>query len=293
MDSMQLGGGSDLPDSRLYTFLDDDREFALYFLEGQRLIHDLALLHAIHGPGFAYFRDAVLSVQPMISLIKRGEQFGFYIDSDDPYFRLKIETGHHGDTRCVLVPENFREFPAAMHGFVRVLKLFPHNRPPYESVLRADGLALREIVNRVLRDSYQVNSVVLLSDRSDQSVMLHQLPPLAGREDYEYSHEATLARRDRIRGGIEALLARGLDDPERIREAFQALGWRPVAERPVQFRCTCSRDRMVHNVRLVYSREGDALFDAGQSALEVVCEYCKTRYLIARRELRAGDPGPN
>ena len=84
-DQVPSGG---LPDSRLYTFLDEQREFALYFLEGQRLIHDLVLTHAVQGPGFAYFRDAVLSVQPMISLIKRGEQIGFYIDSEDPYFRL-------------------------------------------------------------------------------------------------------------------------------------------------------------------------------------------------------------
>ena len=91
-----------LPESRLYTFIDEPREFALYFLEGQRLIHDLAVVHAIRGDGFAYFRDTVLSVQPMIALLKGGEQFGFYIDSEQPYFRLKIEAAHGGATRCAL-----------------------------------------------------------------------------------------------------------------------------------------------------------------------------------------------
>ena len=52
----------EIPESRLYTFMDETREFALTFLEGQRLIHDLALLHAIQGPGFAYFRDVLLRV---------------------------------------------------------------------------------------------------------------------------------------------------------------------------------------------------------------------------------------
>lgn len=287
------GGGGALPESRLFTFLDREREFALYFLEGQRLIHDLAVTHGIEGPGFAYFRDAVLSVQPMISLIKWGEQFGFYIDSDDPYFRLKIETGHHGDTRCALVPERFREFPAAMTGTVRLLKLFPHNRPPYQSVLQADRLALREVVNRVLRDSYQVNSAVLVSEHSDQSVLLHQLPPIAGREEYEYSQEAVRERRDRIRADVETVLAPGLVDPGEIRSAFEAIGWHPVAERPIRFRCSCSRERMVHNVRLVYLREGDSLFDPAQTALEIVCEYCKSRYLIGRKELVEGSSRPN
>lgn len=287
------GGAAALPDSRLYTFLDAGREFALYFLEGQRLIHDLAVTQHVEGPGFAYFRHAVLSVQPMISLIKWGEQFGFYIDSEDPYFRLKIETAHNGDTRCALVPERFREFPAAMRGTVRVLKLFPHNRAPYQSVIRVDGLALREIVNRVLRDSYQVKSAVLLSEHSDQSVLLHQLPPIAGREEYDYSQEAVRERRDRIRTDVETVLAAGLVDPEGIREAFSVIGWQPIAERPVRFRCSCSRERMVHNVRLVYAREGEALFDVGQNALEIVCEYCKSRYVIARQELREGTSRPN
>jgi redox-regulated HSP33 family molecular chaperone len=50
---------------------------------------------------------------------------------------------------------------------------------------------------------------------------------------------------------------------------------------------------MVHNVRLVHRREGDALFDPGQSALEVICEYCKSRYLIGRREIAEGSARPN
>lgn len=286
-------GGAGIPESRLYTFLDRRREFALTFLDGQRLIHDLAVLHAIEGPGFAYFRDAVLSVQPMITLIKRGEQIGFYIDSEDPYFRLKIETGFAGDTRCVLVPENFREFPAAMHGFVRVLRLFPNNRAPYESVLRADGLALREIVNKVLDDSYQVNCAVLVSERSDQSVLLHQLPPLPSEDDYDYSVEAVRSRREAIRADVLDLLARGLVEPGAIRDAFAAIGWDLVAARPVQFRCTCSRERMLGNVRLVYAREGDSLFEVGSSVLEIVCEYCKARYLLKRDEVRQGSKRPN
>ena len=41
------------PESRLYTFVDRSREFVLYFLEGQSLIQELALLHPIRRAGFA------------------------------------------------------------------------------------------------------------------------------------------------------------------------------------------------------------------------------------------------
>lgn len=278
------------PESRLYTLIDDAREFALYFLEGQGLIQDLALVHPIRGTGFHYFRDVILSVQPMVALLKHGEQFGFYIDSSDPYFRLKIETAHHGDTRCMLLPEEFEEFPAAMHGLVRVLKLYP-DQNPYESVLKAEGLPLREIVNRVLHDSYQVNCAMLLSQASDQSVLLHQLPPLAGKDEYEYSPEAVRSRREQIREAVGEIFAQALHREEEIVEAFSAIGFRLLAHRPMRFRCSCSHVRMVANLRPVYARQGESLFEPGSAELEVVCEYCKSRYRIQRAELAAeADP---
>ena len=273
-----------LPPSRLYTLIDEPRELALCFLEGQRLIQDLALTHDIRGDGFAYFREAVLSIQPLIALLKGGEQLGFYIDSNEPYFRLKLETGHNGSTRSMLLPEDFADFPTAMRGIVRLFKLFPGNRPPYESVLRIDGLPLKEIVNRVLADSYQVPAVILVSETSDQSVLLHQLPPLKG-DVYDYSPEAIASRRDAIRDGLDGVFRQALVEPQAVAEQFGTLGFRVISSREVRFHCPCSQPRMVENLRSVYAQEGDSLFDPGEDTLEVKCEYCKSRYRIRRDEL--------
>lgn len=285
--------GDGLPDSRLFTFVDGPAEFALYFLEGQRLIRDLALLNAVQRDGFAYFRDAVLSVQPMIALTKRGEQFGFYLDSERPYFRLKIETAHHGDTRCGLVPDALGGFPAHVWGTARLLKLFPNNRPPYQSILRIDGLPLRSIVNSVLESSYQVHSAVIVSASSDQSAMLHQLPPLKGKEEWEYSREAVMDRRARIASDLDAIFGRALLEPREIVEAMGGIGFRYLADRPVRFRCTCSHERMVRNILGLVNVRQDELFDPGQAFLEVTCEYCKSQYRIVRDELLGGASPPN
>jgi len=283
----------ELPESRLYTFIDEPREFALYFLEGQRLVQDLALRHAVHRDGFAYFRDAVLSVQPMIALLKHGEQFGFYIDSEEPFFHLKIEAGHNGATRSTLMPEEFREFPQAVSGVVRVLKLFPNNRPPYESIIEIEGEALRTIVNRVLADSYQVNSVIMVAESSDQSLLLPQMPPLPRETEYDYSLSATRTRRSEIEAGLEAIFARALHGSDEIRDAFAEIGFRLLASREVMFRCSCSHDRVVHNIRVACGPDYGELFDPGQSDLEVTCEYCKTRYEVTRGELERGSGAPN
>lgn len=286
-------GINELPESRLYTFIDESREFAIHFLEGQKLIQDLALLHSIRRAGFAYFREVVLSVQPMVALLKYGEQFGFYIDSDAPHFRLKIETGHHGATRCMLLPEEFAEFPETMRGIVRVLKVFPNNTLPYESLLQIESLALREIVNRVLEESYQVNSEIVVSQSSDQSLMLLQLPPLPRKEEYEYSFQAVRKRRKELAQEVGRIFDRALHRPEEIEAAFTELGYRLLAARTMEFRCSCSRERLVQQTRLVYEQEGEALFDPGQLELEVICEYCKTPYRIGRDELEEVSELPN
>ena len=280
------------PESRLYTFVDRRREFALYFLEGQRLIHDLALIHPVRGAGFAYFRDAVLSVQPMIALLKPGEQLGFYIDSVEPFFRLKIETAQQGAVRSTLMPEAFAEFPQALRGLVRVLKLFPNNRPPYQSVLDVEGLPLRGIVNRVLRDSYQVHAAIEVSEPSDQSLMLLQLPPLSG-DDWEYSPHAVDVRREQIADGVQRIFARGLIEAPEIDAAFGDMGFQSLGRRGVRFVCSCSRERMVHNIRLACGEQYLDLFDPHQEALDITCEYCKTHYSVTREDLRNAPGAPN
>ncbi len=276
---------SELPESRLYTFLDERREFALYFLEGQRLIHDLALIHASRAEGFAYFRDAVLSVQPMIALIHGGEQIGFYLDSAEPFFRLKIEANHQGDMRCALFPEDFRELPRAMWGTARVQRVFPNNRPPYTSVLKIEGLPLGAIVNRVLADSYQVNSVVMVSQRADQSAMLHQLPPLERKEEYEFSTQALRERESRLRGEIDLIFARAYGKSEEIDSAFESIGFRRLADRPVRIRCGCSRERMLFHLHRLGEADRKDLFAPGSCELEITCEYCKTIYRISKSEV--------
>ena len=293
MKNPQFSSGEELPESRLYTFIDEAREFAIYFLEGQKLIHDLVLLHEMPGQGFAWFRDVVLSIQPMIALLKQGEQLGFYLDGESPTFRLKIETGHNGMTRSVMYPEAMQEFPKTMTGLVRMQKLFPHNKAPYESVLRVHDQPLDALVNTVLRDSYQVNSTVIVSQVSDQSVLLHQLPPLSRGDEYELSEKALLSQREELSERLAKLFEEGWTDPADIEAAFKEVGFRLLISRGVLFRCSCSRERLISSLHGIYTADRTTLFDPDQESIEVNCEYCKTAYVIARSDLETATDALN
>jgi molecular chaperone Hsp33 len=141
------------------------------------------------------------------------------------------------------------------------------------------------MVNRVLRESYQINSTVIVSPQSDQSLMLHQLPPLPGKEEYEYSPEALAARHRQIRTDLDGILARALHVPEEIAAAFGEIGFRVLANRDIRLTCACSRERVIRGLRLACGPDYGQLFDPGQDAVETVCEYCKTTYSIRRCDL--------
>ena len=70
-----------------YSFLDHKNGFNVNFLEGQKFIHDLALMHPMQGTGFSYFRDTLLGLMPMIFFLKPGESLGLYVDSEKPHCR--------------------------------------------------------------------------------------------------------------------------------------------------------------------------------------------------------------
>lgn len=165
-----------LPESRIYFFMDQERSFSLYFLEGQKLIQDLALIHNLKGQGFEYFRDSILTCQMMISYLKNGETLGLYIDSTEPYFRLKIEMGENGLMRTLLHPANFNKFPAKLTGQCRLTKISPVSVQPYTSIIDLENIDFHEVVNQVFQDSYQVRSKVIVSNHADQSFMISKLP---------------------------------------------------------------------------------------------------------------------
>ncbi|MBF0240334.1 MAG: Hsp33 family molecular chaperone HslO, partial [SAR324 cluster bacterium] len=163
-----------LSDSRLITFYNED--LVLHFFEGQKLIHDLVLTQQHQGNSFGYFRDFILGVQPLITFLKPGEQLCVYLDSEMPYFRIKLETNSSGYLRAMVYPDKMEGLVDRVSGKVRLLRLNRENS--YHSVIDLDAVTLGEIINLVLERSWQFHARVHVSAISDQSVMIHKLPSL-------------------------------------------------------------------------------------------------------------------
>lgn len=269
--------------SRLYSFLDHKEGFNIHFLEGQKLIHDLVLLHPMKGSGFAYFRDTFLSLMPMIFFLKPGESLGLYLDSEDPYFRLKIETNSAGHTRCLLLPEEFNVFPMKITGQVRITKIFSSGKTPYTSMMELKDIETREVVNQIMRESYQTNTEVIVGDISDQSIMITKLPGTATSNVADDSH----LRKDFVKkhqSFFHQVFESATDDIEKIVKMFEDRGFAYLGSRQVNFFCPCSQERMVLNLRGLYSQDHEHLFE-GKDDITVKCDYCRKEYRITRSDV--------
>lgn len=269
--------------SRLYSFLDHKNGFNIHFLEGQKLIHDLVLMHPMKGSGFAYFRDMFLGLMPMVFFLKPGESLGLYIDSEDPYFRLKIETNSAGHTRCLLLPEEFNVFPMKITGQVRVTKMFPGGKSPYTSMLQLKGVETKEVINQILRESYQTNSEVIIGELCDQSIMVTKLPGSAagGVQDEGAARKEFVKKQQ---GFFHHVFEQTTDDIEKIVKVFEDQGFAYLGSRQVSFFCPCSQERMVLNLRGLYAGDLDHLFEKDDE-VTVKCDYCQKEYTITRGDV--------
>jgi molecular chaperone Hsp33 len=272
-----------LASSRLYSFLDHKNGFNIHFLEGQKLIHDLVLLHPMQGQGFSYFRDTFLGLMPIIFFLKPGESLGIYIDSETPYFRLKIETNSAGHTRTLLLPLDFNLFPERITGSMRITKIFTSNKSPYTSMLDLKNVETKELMNQILCESYQTNSEVMVSQVSDQAIMVTKLPPLGGNQVVD----ETVSRKEFIKKHqpfFNSVFDLATDDIEQIVKKFEDSDFTYLGSRQVSFYCPCSEERMVLNLRGLYSQDIDELFHE-KDTIEIVCDYCRKKYEIKKADV--------
>lgn len=266
--------------SRLYNFLDRDNGFSVYFLEGQSIIHDMALRHQYNPDGFKFNRDTLLSSLHIINYLKPGEQIGYYIDSVEPDFRFKLETNSQGNYRTLLMPENIEKFPKNVTGLVRTSK-FISGKQPYNSIVELKSEPSENVTNKMLEESYQLKNKILLSASSDQSVMISKLPPQQIDKEVidDISIQEYLLKQQ---AKFHLIMDKALNDVESIVKDFEQTGVYYLGSKQVEFTCSCSKENMMFNLGNLNQNDQDHIFEL--DPLHIKCDYCQTNYEISKAD---------
>ncbi len=264
-------------DGRLYTFL-NPRGYCIHLINGKSLINALSILHDLHEGGRTYFSETVLSAQLLICLLKPTESFGLYIDSEKPYLRFKMESNFHGQMRSLLFPEDLREFPERLSGNCRLMKHWP-DKQPYTSIIEMKDLSTRDLINRILHDSYQTEAQIYIEQGIDQAMLIIRMPPIRKDEVIPTFPEFMNEHKD----VLSTILKKDIQDHDQLVEEFQKIEMKYLISKTVEFHCGCSHERMVENVRKVALKDEQGVF-GDEESIEVNCDYCKSKYQISRQE---------
>jgi molecular chaperone Hsp33 len=268
--------------SKLISFLDQENNFQVRFLEGQKLINDLALMHDVKNHGFEFFRNLILTNVHLISTLKQGEGFGLFIDSNDPYFRFKLECSENGNIRTLLFPEDINILPENINGELRFSKLFPGRVSPYTSIISLDNESTKTITNIFLKESHQLKAQIFLTELSDQSIYIAKLPKRNERSD-----DLSVAKYwESKKVFFEDLFKIGTTDSAEIITAFKKQKLTHLQNKEIKFSCPCSQQKMIEGIwSLIKTESIDQVF-LDKEELDIRCDYCKTNYVIHKNHFK-------
>lgn len=274
-----------MKESRLYSFLNNELGFNLHVLDGEKLLEDLGKIHNIGPTALPYYQNTVLSSMHMITFLKPGENLGVYIDSEEPYFRFKIEMAHSGQMRTLLLPEEFVSFPKTLTGVSRVSKIY-NGKQPYTSILQLNNDSTDKIINNILKDSYQTNSKILLSENSKHAIMLTKLPKKEIKKivDDETSNISIDEFELKNKPLINEILRTANIELKELVEKVEEHDFIYLHSKEVKFDCPCSLERMTQNLYTLNEKDRNDVFGTKES-IEVRCDYCNTIYDIKKSSL--------
>ena len=281
-----------MENSRQYSFINNENGFTISFINGQQLISELTTIHNIGPKAIEYYQKSVLSSLQMVNFLKPGESLGFYIDSEDPFYRFKIEIGQAGSYRTLLLPEDFEDFPTHLTGKCRIHKFMP-NSQPYTSILEFENHALEDLVNEVIDKSYQTMSKVFVNTESNNCLMLTKLPPSNVDKKIEDFEDLSLEKIEKKYAPmLEKIQSANISGLKSIVSFFEKEDLHYIGSKEVKFNCPCSKERMIENLFTINKEDRESLFDPENSpagskknAIETRCDYCNTVYEILKSDI--------
>jgi len=267
--------------SRLFTFIDKNNSYNIYYLHGEKLMHEIYKIHNIGPVASKFYDQTILTSLHLINFTKLNENIGYYIDSEKPYFRFKIEMNHSGTMRTLLLPEEFEEFPQVLTGKARVTISYP-NKQPYSSVIPLEETSYDDVFNQMIKNSYQSNSETMIGNKS--SLLLRPLPKSNIDEKFDEIQTSTVNTiKEECGNFLGSVLMIDFKTEDEIIKLFTDNGFNYLGSTQVKFNCPCSKERMITNLLTLPEADQVDVFKDGP--IDIRCDYCNTNYNIEKADI--------
>src|SRR4051812_4630671 len=155
-------------------------------------------------------------------------------------------------------------------------------RAGYQGVVELEGTSIAEALEHYMLRSEQIETRLWLATHADCAAgfLLQKLPGSSG-ADVDAWQRATL-----LADSLKAQELITCTAPELLRRLYAAEDIRVFKPRPVEFRCTCSRERVTSMLLMLGRKEVESIV-AERGEVEVNCEFCNQRYTFDAGESAA------
>ena len=225
----------------------------------------------------ALLGDMMAAAALLTATLKFGGSLIMQIQGNGPVKLLVVEctSDHHmrATAKWSDVPAN-GDLAALVGNGKFAITLDPgQGRTGYQGVVALEGANIATALEHYMLRSEQIESRLWLAsdDRCAAGLLLQKLPDSGDGSDDTWTRATTLA------ASITAHELTAHDARELLRRLFSAEDIRVFKPRPVDFRCTCSHERVKSMLHMLGRAEVDSII-AERGEVEVRCEFCNQRY---------------
>lgn len=154
-----------------------------------------------------------------------------------------------------------------------VITLDPENSEPYQGIVPIEGDTIAQMLEGYMTRSQQLDTKLWLTCDGQQAagMLLQKMPGVANEDEDVWNRVgilgATVKDQELQQLSIQSL----------IKTLFNEEDVRLFDEKPIQFRCKCSRDGVANMLKMLGQAEVEGMI-AEQTVIEVNCDYCNQHY---------------
>jgi molecular chaperone Hsp33 len=223
--------------------------------------------------------DMMAAAALLIATLKFGGTLIMQIHGKGPVTLLVVEctSDHHmrATAKWSEVPANGDLATLVGDGKFAITLDAGQGAPGYQGVVALEGANVAAALEQYMARSEQIETRLWLATIEGRAAgLLLQKLPDADSSDADAWQRATV-----LASSLTPHELATHDAPELLRRLYSTEDIRVFKPRPVEFRCTCSRERVTSMLFMLGRAEVDGII-AERGEVEVNCEFCNQRYVF-------------
>lgn len=229
--------------------------------------------------------EAMCAVILLTATLKFSGKLSLQLQGDGILKLLLVQSTHQQEIRGTLQWDGDcgdLSFRGLLENAKMVITIDPDQGTRYQGIVPLDGDRLNQCIENYFQQSEQLPTRIwLTSDLESAAGMLLQRLPESSEDKVknEWEHISILAETT-----TNSELLR-LSNQTFLYRLFHAEEVRLFDTQPVQFKCTCSRERCEDTIISLGSKEIDEI-RSSQGHISITCEFCASEYFFEEDRLR-------